>query len=975
MVLPLPVDDLQHDHPLVEEGALGADQRLALGVALLRAGGERPDQLVAPDAAQLRPRQLEAEGLLQRALEALVLPHRRAVLLRAVAVDVPLDDLVDERQDVLAGVLALEDHAAHVVDGAALLVHHVVVLEQVLSDREVLRLDLLLRALDRLRHHPVLDRDALLHSEPQHEAADPFRPEDAHQVVLEREVEARGAGVALAAGAAAQLVVDAAGLVTLGPEDVQAPERHHALALVLVEQRLHGHELGRPDELLERRLERVDLEEVHRVLDLGIERLRDLLLRRPGEVAGDVEVPGEGRALGRERADGLHRRVVVGEGGHEAEVAPPELGALLRRGLPLLQLALELVRPLGRDLLERRRLVLRRRVLDVELALGEPVREDGLHAVVGHSAEDDVGAAAGHVRGDRHRAEAAGLGDDLGLALVVLRVEDDVLDPGLLEQRREVLGLLDRDRADEDRPARLVKVLDLLDDRLELLALGPVHDVRVLDPDERAVRRDDEDLELVDLVELGGLGLGGAGHARELRVHAEVVLEGDRREGLVLALDLDLLLRLDGLVQAVRPAPAGHEAARELVDDRDLPVLHHVVDVAVEEIVGPQALVHVVEHVHVGRVPQVLHPEEALAVGHAHLGEGDRLVLLVDDEVARLLELGPLLGLLVAGDARARLELRDDRVDPVVLVRRLLGGAADDERGPRLVDEDRVDLVHDREVVAPLDVHAEVELHVVAQVVEAELVVRPVRDVGRVGHLALAVVHAVLDDADREAEEPVEPAHPLGVPLGEVVVDRHDVNAVAGESVEVRGEGRDEGLALARLHLGDRPAVEGEAADELHVEVPHPQHPPARLADDREGLGQDVVERLALREPFLELGRLGGERVVVEGLHLRLEGPDGRDDRSDGLELALVLRSDDPREDGVDHVRGRLPGGHGRSSFPRGVRTWTRRSSVGPVIQQEYHLGTRGRGVRGRHPQSHGGSGGRSPPDQESQKQAPASSC
>ena len=44
--------------------------------------------------------------------------------------------------------LALEDLAAQRVDVLALLVHHVVVLEEVLADGEVLRLDLLLRAFD-----------------------------------------------------------------------------------------------------------------------------------------------------------------------------------------------------------------------------------------------------------------------------------------------------------------------------------------------------------------------------------------------------------------------------------------------------------------------------------------------------------------------------------------------------------------------------------------------------------------------------------------------------------------------------------------------------------------------------------------------------------------------------------------------------------------------------------------------------------
>ena len=46
--------------------------------------------------------------------------------------------------------------------------------------------------------------------------------EDAHQVVFQRQEELRAARIALAAGAAAQLVVDAPALVALGAEHEQA---------------------------------------------------------------------------------------------------------------------------------------------------------------------------------------------------------------------------------------------------------------------------------------------------------------------------------------------------------------------------------------------------------------------------------------------------------------------------------------------------------------------------------------------------------------------------------------------------------------------------------------------------------------------------------------------------------------------------------------------------------------------------------
>ena len=255
-----------------------------------------------------------------------------------------------------------------------------------------------------------------------------------------------------------------------------------------------------------------------------------------------------------------------------------------------------------------------------------------------------------------------------------------MLDAFLLEQRRDVLGLLDRDRADQDRLAALVALADLLDHRVELLALGLVDDVGVVVADHVAVGRHHQHVEVVDLVELGRFGVGGAGHAGELLVHAEVVLEGDRRERLVLALDLDVLLRLDRLVQAVAPAPAGHQPAGELVDDQDLAVLHHVVDVALVEGVGAQRLVHVVERVDLARVVEVRDAEHLLDLGDAVLGEDGVPRLLVDGEVGLLLE------------------ARDDAVDDVVLLGRLLGRARDDQRRPRLVDQDRVDLVDDRVV-------------------------------------------------------------------------------------------------------------------------------------------------------------------------------------------------------------------------------------------------------------------------------------
>ena len=127
------------------------------------------------------------------------------------------------------------------------------------------------------------------------------------------------------------------------------------------------------------------------------------------------------------------------------------------------------------------------------------------------------------------------------------------------------------------------------------------------------------------------------------------------------------------------------------------------------------------------------------------------------------------------------------------------------------------------------------ELHVVAQVVEAELVVGPVGDVGVVGVLALLVVQVVYDHAHLQAEELVEPAHPLRVAAGQVVVDRDHVNALAFQRVQVRRQGGDQRLAFTGLHFGDLALVQHHAADQLDVEMAHVEHAAAGFADHGKG--------------------------------------------------------------------------------------------------------------------------------------------
>ena len=250
--------------------------------------------------------------------------------------DLPVDHLGDQ----VAAIDAVENPLAVAVNPLPLLVHHLVVFEQVLADFEVPLLDLLLSAFDAAGNHAAFDGFAFLHAEAGEQVLHPLAGEDPHQVVFEREIEAAAAGVALPAATAAKLQVDAAGLVPLGADDVQAAELLYFLPF------------------------------------------------------------------------GLHVLALFDFGD---QVVPFFLGHVEPGGVFVLQ--------------------------------------QGPGHRLGIAAEDDVGAAAGHVRGDRHGGLAAGLGDDLGLALVVLGVEHLVLDAALVEQAGNPLALFDRHGADEHRPA------------------------------------------------------------------------------------------------------------------------------------------------------------------------------------------------------------------------------------------------------------------------------------------------------------------------------------------------------------------------------------------------------------------------------------------------------------------------------------------------------------------------------------------
>ena len=319
-------------------------------------------------------------------------------------------------------------------------------------------------------------------------------------------------------------------------------------------------------------------------------------------------------------------------------------------------------------------------------------------------------------------------------------------------------------------------------------------------------------------------------------------------------------LALDGVVREQRvllcltfSVAAGQVAdlgklGSDVGQDEELRILH-VARQQVEAFVGKlDTVVLLVDHeielvghdVHVAHV--VLHVE-LLGLEHARLDArlaeeldegfvlGESLERTEEEQRAFLLHLlvvalHLLLGLGEELGAKILLRIDDGLHLRAILVEELLLAlgyrAGDDQRRTGIVDQHGVDLVDDGVVMLTLHEVLRADGHVVAQVIEAELVVRSEGDVREVSLAALVGIGLVLvDTIHGESVKHVERPHPFGVTLGEVVVDGNHVHPFSGEGIKENGERGDKCLTLASGHLGNLAFVEHNAAEELHVVVDH----------------------------------------------------------------------------------------------------------------------------------------------------------
>ena len=157
--------------------------------------------------------------------------------------------------------------------------------------------------------------------------------------------------------------------------------------------------------------------------------------------------------------------------------------------------------------------------------------------------------------------------------------------------------------------------------------------------------------------------------------------------------------------------------------------------------------------------------------------------------------------------------------------------------------------------------------HVVSQVVETELVVGAVGNIALVGSLTgIRVGLMLIDTVYGKAVELIQGAHPFRVTLGQIVVHRNQVHALAGQRIQEHGQGCHQGFTLTGGHfcnhtalflVGFNATVQNDTADELDIVMYH-------VPSDLVTTGHPVVVPDGFLSVYFHEVLSGGSQVTVK---------------------------------------------------------------------------------------------------------------
>jgi hypothetical protein len=199
------------------------------------------------------------------------------------------------------------------------------------------------------------------------------------------------------------------------------------------------------------------------------------------------------------------------------------------------------------------------------------------------------------------------------------------------------------------------------------------------------------------------------------------------------------------------------------------------------------------------------------------------------------------------------------------------------------------------------------KLHVVAQIIETEFIVRSVGHIRLIGFPPLAVVEPMDDTTDPKPEEAIDLSHPFAVAAGQVVIHRDQMHSPSRQRIEIDRHRGNEGLAFTRFHLGDSSLVQHDPTDDLDVEGAHPESPNRCFSRHGKGFRKKIFKGFPVVQPLSEFPGLGLKLMVAQFLNRRFKIIDLIHIRHNAFEVSLILTAKNLSQHSSNHFRYALP--------------------------------------------------------------------
>ena len=165
--------------------------------------------------------QIEVEIVLQTFLQPRNIPHFFQRLWRNVGINGRFEHIFTNAVNGFAHIADIQQFVTLGVNGATLIVSHVIIFQQLLTNVEVTAFNFTLGVGNRFSHPRVFNGFAWLHTQFTHHAGYSVGSKNTHQRIFHRQVETGRTSIPLTTRTTAQLVIDTTGFVTFRTDDGQ----------------------------------------------------------------------------------------------------------------------------------------------------------------------------------------------------------------------------------------------------------------------------------------------------------------------------------------------------------------------------------------------------------------------------------------------------------------------------------------------------------------------------------------------------------------------------------------------------------------------------------------------------------------------------------------------------------------------------------------------------------------------------------